>query len=321
MENKSLVSIVIPNFNKAKFISETIKSVIDQTYSNIEIILVDDGSTDDSLNVIDNLCNLHNNIRLIKRERKPKGGSTCRNLGIENSKGDFIMFLDSDDLITPTCIENRVDFMKQEESDFVVFNTGTFNDRIGDSSLNWLIPIGNHLQMFLRHDLPWNISSVLWKKKALVSLNGFQEDFVRLQDVELHTRALLSSNLKYGIANNRDLDFYYRINPNRNTHNQEIAFVDKLKGVSKYITYFDTILGSNKNHLKGTAISAYRDVLYFYNGKEIENRMMKAVLAKIFNSNTKMEKIVLAIYTKMFSMGFSKIKGFNFLFKKLFIYS
>jgi glycosyltransferase involved in cell wall biosynthesis len=319
MKTNIKVSIVIPNFNKGEWISETLESILDQSYSRIEVVIVDDGSTDNSLEVIGRFCNRYENFKLIERERKPKGGSTCRNIGLEVSKGDYILFLDSDDLITPECIENRVLYIVNNKVDFAVFNTGTFYKVIGDSSLRWIVPKGNHLEMFLSHDLPWNISSVLWKKVALDSLNGFNEDFVRLQDVELHTRALIAK-LNYKVAENKAQDFYYRINPNRYLDDQEILLINKLKGINKYISYFENNLIENRKYLKGTAISVYKDVLYFYNGKTIDNRIINTILARNFKSNTKLENLVLAIYRRMFSLGFSKIKGFNFLFKKAFIY-
>lgn len=315
----TVVSIIIPNYNKGKFVSETLKSAINQSFVDLEVIVVDDGSTDDSIEVIGEFCKEYENIKLIERNRQPKGGSTCRNIGLDNSKGEFIMFLDSDDLITTSCITDRLKYIKQEQSDFVVFNTGTFNREIGDNNFTWKVPKSNHLELFLRHDLPWNISSVFWTKKALIKLNGFQENFVRLQDVELHTRALLS-NLKYSVSRNTSMDFYYRINPNRNLLSKETALLNKLRGLSKYISYFETNVTSKRKYLKGTAISAYKEILYFYNGKEIENRLIKAVLGKIFASNTKMENAILTLYSKLFSLGFHKIKGFNFLFKKAFIY-
>jgi len=315
---KDLVSIIIPNFNKSDYLEETLLSVLSQSYKNIEIIIVDDGSKDNSINIIKSLAEANKRIQLIQRERKPKGGSTCRNIGIGNAKGKYVFFLDSDDLITATCIEKRIEFIEQKNCDFAVFNTGTFLKAIGDSNLSWKVPKGDYLKMFLSHDLPWNISSVLWKKSALNSLNGFLENFERLQDVELHTRALIS-NLKYIISDD-EMDFFYRIDPERSIANPEKGLINKLKGVAEYVAFFNTELNENKKHLKGTAINAFKDVLYFYDGKDIPNRIVNVLLARIFGSNNSKEKMVLSIYKFLFNNGFYKIKGFNFLFKKVFIY-
>ena len=91
----------MPNFNKAIFLAETFNSVLKQTLTDWEIILVDDGSTDDSRDIIANFAAKDKRIKPVYREKQLNGGSVCRNIGIDNSKGEFIMFLDSDDLLVP----------------------------------------------------------------------------------------------------------------------------------------------------------------------------------------------------------------------------
>ena len=89
----SLVSIIIPSFNKEKFIKQTIESVLSQIYKNIEIIVVDDCSTDNTLNILNKFKN--NIILFVNKENK--GACYCRNLGFKKSKGDFICLMDGDD--------------------------------------------------------------------------------------------------------------------------------------------------------------------------------------------------------------------------------
>jgi glycosyltransferase involved in cell wall biosynthesis len=99
-----LVSVIIPMFNAERFISETIQSVKNQTYKNWEIIIIDDGSTDNSSFLVENL----NNPR-IKLINVPNGGaSKARNIGIRNAKGFYIQFLDADDILSPNKIEDQV---------------------------------------------------------------------------------------------------------------------------------------------------------------------------------------------------------------------
>lgn len=104
-----LISIIIPTFNRAHYICETLKSIIAQTYTNWECIIVDDGSSDDSLLVINSFVEKDVRFRLInRRSDRNKGASTCRNIGIENSKGEFIQFLDSDDLMSENKLEQQI---------------------------------------------------------------------------------------------------------------------------------------------------------------------------------------------------------------------
>lgn len=98
-----LVSVVIPIYNSEKFIKECVDSVLSQTYKNIEIVLINDGSKDNSLQICTELTKSNKNIVLFNQENK--GVSAARNNGIKNSKGDFLFFLDSDDLLPPSAIQ------------------------------------------------------------------------------------------------------------------------------------------------------------------------------------------------------------------------
>ena len=89
-----MISIIIPNYNKSQFVAETINSVKKQTYDNWEAIIIDDCSSDNSLDIIEKLISYDNKFRL-KVNFSNKGANYSRNLGIKEAKGDFIIFLDS----------------------------------------------------------------------------------------------------------------------------------------------------------------------------------------------------------------------------------
>lgn len=103
-------------FNSEVFISETITSVLNQTYKNWELLLVDDGSTDKTIKIAESFTIRHSNIRLFKNKGN-SGAAISRNKGIEKSKGDFIAFLDADDLWKPEKLEKQLDFMKRHNCD------------------------------------------------------------------------------------------------------------------------------------------------------------------------------------------------------------
>ncbi|MGX7107177.1 glycosyltransferase family 2 protein [Hutsoniella sourekii] len=120
MEGKPLVSVIIPCYNAELTISETLNSVINQTYKNVEIIIVNDGSTDNTVNLIENLMSKSNaNIRLLNQ--KNKGVSVARNLGIECAKGSFLTFLDSDDLFSPIFIKSLVNAIGLSDVSFSIY--------------------------------------------------------------------------------------------------------------------------------------------------------------------------------------------------------
>jgi len=113
---KSLVSIITPMFNSEPYISEAINSVINQTYTNWELLLIDDGSTDKTLEIIEPLLALHPNIVLIKNNMN-YGAAISRNKGIEAAKGHYIAFLDGDDLWKPEKLEKQLAFINKNDCD------------------------------------------------------------------------------------------------------------------------------------------------------------------------------------------------------------
>lgn len=107
-----IVSIIIPCYNSELFISETLDSIVMQNYTNIEVIVVNDGSTDKSVNIIESF-KTKLNLSVIHQENE--GVSSARNNGFKISNGEFIMFLDADDILEPHFINERVDFFKKNK--------------------------------------------------------------------------------------------------------------------------------------------------------------------------------------------------------------
>lgn len=120
-----MVSVIIPLYNAEKYISECIDSVISQTYEDIEVIVVDDGSTDGSLGVVTSLYGSNERVIIISQENK--GGSAARNVGIEKAKGKYIQFLDADDKLDENKIQSQMDLLKslQYPTDVLVFSGWT----------------------------------------------------------------------------------------------------------------------------------------------------------------------------------------------------
>lgn len=126
------VSIVVPVYNVEKYIEACLLSLVNQTYNNIEIIIVNDGSTDNSLMICEEYEKKYHNIKLLSI--KNQGVSYARNLGMDNSKGDYIICVDSDDIIEPDMIEQMIYIAKEEKSDIVLcgidfFDTNFYKER------------------------------------------------------------------------------------------------------------------------------------------------------------------------------------------------
>ena len=117
-EKKGKVSIIIPIYNAEQYLGQTLSSVIRQTYHNIEILLINDGSTDGSLRICRNYEQLDQRIRIINIDNH--GVSHARNKGIQEATGDYIQFVDSDDTISTHMTERLVDTLISYDTDMVI---------------------------------------------------------------------------------------------------------------------------------------------------------------------------------------------------------
>src|SRR5690349_11259601 len=166
MPNNPLVSVIVPTLDRAQLVTETVASVVSQDYSNWELIVVDDDSRDNSMDVLEGIARKDNRIVVKRRSSPTDGAPTCRNEGAALARGEYLIFLDSDDLLAPTCISNRIRVMTDcTELDFGVFNTQTFINHPGDEAYLWN-EFTDHcdLDRFLRLDTPWGTSGPIYRR-------------------------------------------------------------------------------------------------------------------------------------------------------------
>lgn len=188
-----VVSIITPSFNRANVVTETAESILSQTYPHWEWMIVDDGSTDNSWEVLTDLAARDTRIKIHKRDRGPKGACVCRNIAVERSTGDYLIFLDTDDIMAPFCLEQRVRAMEEQpEMDFIIFSMLLFREKVGDINRLWNIDTGeDEVLRLLRDDPICQGTGTLWKKKTFSDIGMWREDLRVWQDVELHIRAFL----------------------------------------------------------------------------------------------------------------------------------
>ncbi len=113
----NLVSIITPCFNSGNYISQAVQSVISQTHQNWEMLLVDDCSSDETFSIISNFASQDNRIKVFKLD-KNSGAGVARNFAIQHASGNYIAFLDADDLWKPEKLEKQLDFMKVQNIPF-----------------------------------------------------------------------------------------------------------------------------------------------------------------------------------------------------------
>ena len=172
--NKSqIISIIIPTYNRGMLIAEAIKSVINQTYANWELIIVDDGSTDDTEHIVSQFIKKDDRISYVKRpDSKPKGANACRNYGLELSKGDFIKWLDSDDFLNENCLQRQLNEIQKDGEVFANFCYAQFFNVEGDSLQHldklWCekLTTTKITEDLIKAKLKWPILSGLWRRSV-----------------------------------------------------------------------------------------------------------------------------------------------------------
>lgn len=202
MENNGLVSVIMPAYNAGSYIREAIKSVIDQTYCNWELIIVDDGSTDTSAKIVNELLIEDNRIQYYYQENGKQG--KARNFGISKSKGSYIAFLDADDLWLSEKLEIQIKEIQKKNVDLVFANSYIFNnDEIFDTSQKTnILPTDfydkSSLKLFLEvNRIP--ILTVLVKRDKVLKVDGFSEelDIQNIEDYHLWLKLLMSNCIFY----------------------------------------------------------------------------------------------------------------------------
>jgi glycosyltransferase involved in cell wall biosynthesis len=237
-DNNPLVSIIIPSFNREKLIGETLDSVLAQTYPKWECIIVDDGSTDDTIVVIQEYCKKDKRFRFHKRHRQPKGAPTCRNIGLAKAEGKYIIFLDSDDLLDLHCLQQRIEIMEKNPLfAFTVFPMLRFYKIPGDSNI--LLNKSNkesNINRFIKRDSVWGTPGPIWRQEAIRKIGGFEETMKCWQDGELHLKALFEG-LDYKVYDEAKPDTFYRKHNNNSISQHHLNDDDKMQSRIKLYTW------------------------------------------------------------------------------------
>ena len=161
MNEKSLISIITPAYNAGKYIAETIDSVKTQSYTNWELIIVDDCSTDNTANIVKQYQQSDSRIKYFKLENNSGVAGIPRNYGIQRANGDYIAFIDADDLWLPEKLEKQIAFLQKTNADLVYTNLIYFYPD-GKESFIKTRPISSLFALLMRN--PVSTSSVLVKK-------------------------------------------------------------------------------------------------------------------------------------------------------------
>lgn len=206
MKNQEgLVSVIVPVYNAEMFLRETIETILNQTYKKYELILVDDCSTDNSVNIINKYKEKDKRIKLIKNQ-KNSGAAVTRNNGIKKAVGQYISFIDADDKWEPTKLERQIKFMKENNCEFS-FTSYQFADEFCNLiDKKVIVPSTITYKQALKNTTIWT-STVMLDMAKLKKEDIYMPNLKRGQDTATWWKILKKIDKAYGI---KDVFSYYR---------------------------------------------------------------------------------------------------------------
>ena len=206
--NKPLISVVVPIYNVEKYLPQCLDSLLNQTYENLEIICINDGSPDNSLQILHDYANKDNRIKIISQ--KNKGLSGARNTGMRNANGEFIYFIDSDDWLSSDYLQNMYDVMVKENVDVVIngLHAYSWDDgrvRIKKSRYEGVFEENKfNLRKTLGSVMAWN---KLYRREFLQNTGIFYPEGVTCEDCYFYY-TVFTKVKKFAVINNGT--YFYR---------------------------------------------------------------------------------------------------------------
>lgn len=230
-----LLSVIIPCYNNGKYLLKMIDCFRHQTSDDWELIVVDDGSTDDTPQVVENtFCDLPN-AYFYRRDRLPKGSVVCRNIGFEHAKGKYVCHLDADDLVSNNFVERRVAFMENNLAiDYASFPAIPFRDEQHlptkfDRHISFGIDKGYNdvLESFLREDYCFSVWNNIYRRDSILDMN-WDENVKIYTDFSFIVPGILKG-LKHAFYQSKEYDYYYRVGHSSNVMTSSFVSEDKHK--------------------------------------------------------------------------------------------
>lgn len=228
------LSVIIPVYNRCDCVKVMIDSILNQTFKNWELLLVDDGSNQETISLLSYYSSIDQRIIFSPRDRYPKGAQRCRNYGFELSKGEYVMFLDSDDYVPSYCFEKRIEYMeKHRELDFAVFPFTSFNYEPWDNPFQMCGGVycdERDLGNFLCGSLPFVVWNNIYRRESLTKYHRiWDEAILSLQDADFNMQNILAG-FRYDYANKENYlpDYCFRINNDINHISHKIKTIEHL---------------------------------------------------------------------------------------------
>ena len=323
-----LVSIIIPTYNRAYLIGETLESILAQNYKIWECIIVDDGSNDNTATLIDEYVKKDNRFQYHQRPvDRIKGANACRNYGFELSKGEYIKWFDSDDIMHPDFLQKQVLVLEQNvELDFCACFAKKFNIKINDISEDFYpedILEENAIFNFIVGKLFFLTPSTMWRREIILDKELFDETLSNAHETDFNFRRLIEGlNFRYY------KDFLFYVRRGHQSIDSECSYnVTSLQSQFDYFQKVYFYLNSNKNipfENKNQELKKYvfyRQILLFYQIRLLVGSWISFKNPRLLFKNISKIKLPLLTYFKIYfgivSVLFLK-KGFSIIHLKKF---
>jgi len=231
-KNQSLISIIMPAYNAEKYIHDAIQSVLAQTHKNWELIIINDGSQDSTETIIKNI----NNNKIILISQKNSGVSSARNQGLKLAKGEYITFLDADDILPPRSLESRITYMKKNPNINLVDGRIIVKDKDMINTIKEYQPYynGNLLPKLLTLDDKVFFNVCYFLKKEIIQDTLFKNKMTHAEDLLFYIEIASKQNINYGYVN--DDVYWYRsehTSAMTNLDGLENGYIQLIQEVSK----------------------------------------------------------------------------------------
>jgi glycosyltransferase involved in cell wall biosynthesis len=309
MNNTPLVSIVIPVYNGSNYVHEAIDSALAQTYPNVEVLVINDGSTDGGKSR-EVALNYGNKIRYFEKENG--GVSSALNFGIHEMKGEYFSWLSHDDIVTPDYVSTQIKCIQKENTEAAICRVGIIDDdsKVVSTYHNWNVP-------FFITDKPY-ISNMIWmyaccilvNKDFFLKTNFFTNTLLTCQDIEYTYNVLHYTSCAF----NKSTQGYRREHLNNDSKKEHIIALTKIELdkmirriiESKTIWFFFTKEGEKLSFLKKsfyllTLASSFKtfhqiDFLYTYYNKKKHLLMFTYFFSSGFIKTLRIKNLVMRLF-------------------------
>ncbi len=224
MMKDKLVSIIVPVYNTSNYLEKCINSIINQTYKNIQIIIIDDGSTDNSADIIKRYTEVDKRVSCYYQPNM--GVATARNKGIKLSKGDYILFIDSDDFVDPTIVEKLAGNIREDDT-FCMCGTISVYEN-------------NNKENYVKKEYVETFRGIATYRrlinKNILLKSGIKFSNLKIcEDLEFYSKLLIYNNMKYNFIN--ECLYHYVQRKDSLIHQYNINQEDTIKAVTNIIDY------------------------------------------------------------------------------------